>query len=943
MSARLTPVDGAWVCLERAPDRLGTVLSSQSIAGRTTLRLKFRDGEITARVEEVRSGLIAGYWVQDVPLSAGREALGAGRVMAVRRLADRDQALVQFERDGRSLWLPFEGLRRIMEPQLRFERAQPASHDAAERLALRFMAEALRTWNDATGALDRLDVDPLPHQIQLVHRIMQSQNYNWVIADDVGLGKTIELGLLLAAMESRLNIRRVLIITPAGLTRQWQDEMLSKFQRRFFIYGRDFVVNETWQWTQYERVIASLDLMKPSSGDDGGEEEETHFGRLLNAQDWDVVVFDEAHRLSRTDDGGQTLRYKLASALRNRTERMVLLTGTPHQGDTGKFRSLLQLVQPSMIEQLKLLEFQPELVSQMVLRNRKIDVTYADGSFIFKGQEVRTAKVDAGPEVRAVDRALKPYLQQGYAAAEALAGNKGRAIGFVMTTYRKLASSSIAALYTALDRRRQRLTGLAQAATAPADLDEEGEGDDLLAERDFTPSAAPFFKGEIERVDILLQACRDARPHDGKLATLKSMVHLVVEERRSKVIIFTEYRATQVYLAEAVEQLLGRPAALINGSQSLDEKLAAVRSFEDDAPVLISTEAGGEGLNLHRNCHTLINYDLPWNPSRLVQRIGRIYRYGQRHRVVIINLQSADSIDNEVLSYTLERINRIAAQMRAVSSDYDDRYEAEIVGELLDQIDLREVLDHAFGASVERSKERVEEALARAERARALQAEVLDQLERFDPHALKRLGGFTTGHLAAFVRRAAPFNGAAVEDVSTDGETFTLRLEDDWRGRFEEFGRRTVVRCTTRRRRAEVRDGSEQLDFKNSFVRHLIDRTRSPDFGAGYAAVSNIDFGGELLGAFMARWQDERGEPSGEALMAAVRGADGRLMVDNAPLQAFFDKPARSGGSQSWIADQRRERLEAVRDRIGAAMAADASRYKHPNDLILFGVAEQAS
>lgn len=944
MDDRLIPVTGAWVTVDGLGSSGQVVAHARTDAG-IMLEVDFGPEVGRRRIApgQARCGLQVGMLVHDAAPPVGREALGAGRVALVRRLADCDQVLVQLESDGRSVWLPYERLRRVMEPRLRFLKGSPARPDSAERLAVSLMGQALSSWNAVTGALDRLDVDPLPHQIQLVHRIVQSGHANWVIADDVGLGKTVELGLLLAALEARKSIRRVLVVTPASLTRQWQDEMWSKFQRPYKIFGHDFEGDEAWKWKLEDRVIASLDYAKPRRDQDGEEAEDSPFSRLMSAPDWDVVVFDEAHRLSRTDDGGQTLRYRLARELRRRTPALVLLTGTPHQGDTGRFRSLLELVREDLSDAFRMLEWEPEVVGQVVLRNRKIDVTDADGRFIFKGQTVRTVTVDPGPEFKAVDKALTLYLRLGYNAANARGGTAGRAIGFVMTTYRKLASSSVQALGAALVRRHRRLSGLmADAAQSfdPAQTLDEGEGDDLLGEREFRQTRQAFFIGELEMLDELIAACDRAVPHDGKLAGFVRFVGEVVGRLDTKLLVFTEYRATQAYLAAAVEQALGRPPALINGSQSLAEKLAAVAAFNADAPVLISTEAGGEGLNLHRRCHTLLNYDLPWNPARLVQRIGRIYRYGQDHKVTVVNLQAKETIDSDVLTLTLQRIQAIAREMAPVSAEYADRYEAEIVGELLEQIELGEVLKQAFDTPVERSKQRIEEALARAREARERQSEVLDRAVGFDPAALQAAGGFTTGHLAAFVRRAAPFMGVEVGEVSEDGESFTLRLPDALRGRFESFGRRTVVRATTRRRPDAMPGEAVPLDFADDFVRALVAMGRGAEFGAGYAVTASLEFGGEALATFLARWQDDQAQPAGEELFTAARGADGRVVLDNSRLQSLFAGPVAAGGLRNWDRAHRTEVIEALHDRAEAAMAAGATRFKLPNDLLLLGVME---
>ena len=940
-SSEVRPVEGSWV-KRRGEDRIGRVLAGEDGPSGSTVRVEWRDGVSVEAMAGLESGIQPDWLVQDVPWSAGRRSLGTGRVRAVRRLAGLDQALVQMEADGRSLWLPSFALRRLLGPDLAFLRSQAAHADAGERFALCLAGHALRSWNEATGALDRLDIDPLPHQIQLVNRIVTSGGTDWIIADDVGLGKTIEVGLLLAALERSQNLRRVLVVCPAGLTRQWQDEMKVKFDRPFSIYGDDFNADQDWKWKQYDQVIASLDLVKPRGREDDGADPETHFGKLLRAASWDLVIFDEGHRLSRSDRGDQTLRFLLGRALRDRTRGLVLLTGTPHQGDTGKFRSLLKLVRPDLAEEVDQLEFEPSVVGRIVLRNRKIDVTDADGEFIFKGHTVTQVPVDPSPEMRELDRRLQAYLRRGYRAGERRGGVGGRAIGFVMTTYRKLASSSTAAIERALTRRLERLGAPPRRDRGgAAELEEDGsDGADDLAELDLGEPAGAFFEDEEAIIRGVLDQCAAAGRADSKIEAFRRLYDEVVVRGGRKMLVFSEYRATQDRLLDEVGRLSGRGAAQINGGQKLADKLAAIAAFDGDVPVLVSTEAGGEGLNLQRNCHVVLNYDLPWNPTRIVQRIGRVYRYGQTRHVLVFNLLGRETIDADILSTALMRVDALSREMASVSGEFDGRYASEMLGDLLGQLDLSELLAEAAGGRVTRTAERIAEAVERARRARDLQDEMLSGAAGFDPTGLARAGRFSTADVMRYVVRMASYAGyeAVVGDLRR--ERLTLRLSEDMRGRWAEFGNRTVVEVTTSRATAASSPTVTLIDFGTEFLRGLVALSGSPAFGGGYASARLAGRDGSVA-AFLARWQADQGAPLGEELHVLRRGTDGIAVADEGIVPRLLADPVLTvAPAGDGDADGRRAALAALKQAAETAVAGGVSRQRMLNDLVLLAAAD---
>jgi superfamily II DNA or RNA helicase len=948
----LIPIHGAWVCRVGSADKIGVVVSVVDGPADPSIDVDFGPhGRERLRMGEWSNGLRPGFVVQDVPLSGVRTTLGVGKVLRTRTLAGCEQALVQFSLSGQLRWLPFEQLRRIKDAEIMYQRAELLDKNASERTALNIIAHALRTWNEATGALDRLDVDPLPHQIGLVHRILSSGQSNWLIADDVGLGKTIEVGLLLSALERRQNVRRILIVVPSSLTKQWKEEMLVKFDRIFSIFGVDFQVNDPREWGLYQRVIVSLDYAKPRTSEDDGIETTTRFGMLLAAGTWDIVIFDEAHRLSRDERGRSTLRFKLAQGLRRNTDALLLLTGTPHQGDVGKFRNLLAIVRPDLAHAINTLDSAPDVVNEIVLRNRKIDAVDAEGKFIFRGLVVRRVEIARDEDMLALESELASYFRRGYRAGDALGGSVGRAIGFVMTIYRKLASSSVAALGVALGGRLDRLRSAS--AQGPADVvpqnrfteeqlepEDDFEGDDQIELRSVENVATPFFDDEIATLSALIEKCVQRLRHDKKLERLVEIIGKVVVERKRKVVIFTEFRATQAYLAIKLKELLGIESAMINGGLDVDEKRAAVNAFETERDILISTEAGGEGLNLHRRCHILINYDIPWNPARITQRIGRLYRYGQAERVIVMNFHSRDTIDNEIMSGLFDRLDVIVTQMAPVGSEFNDRYAAEIMGELLERVDISALLEEARNGTVERTKERIDAALELARKAKTIQDEILASATGFGVGTWQTLGAFETSHVASFIRRSAPLVGVSVSPSALDSEKFELRLPQSMRGVFPEFGSRTVVAATTRR--GSWRSGGEQvlLDFSASFLKHLVELVTAPEFGGSYGAFIPDTLGFSFLAAFMARFQNDQGEMQGQALMVVVRDSEGKYIVDNRKIEPMLSAPLVDAAPQPTKSSSRKIETDAARDRAEVAMASEISRFRHPNDLFLLAALE---
>lgn len=816
-------------------------------------------------IKDVTHAYEIGSHVQHYPARGGLR-LGPGKVLAVRRVAGFDQVLVQFFESGETRWLDWRLLANATPVEMRIAKRLVGQHkNHAERFRLRVLSKALQIWNANTGAFGRLDIDPLPHQLDVARKVVTSPQARWLIADDVGLGKTIEVGLILHALTQRNRCRRVLIVCPASLTKQWKDEMRVKFGRAFEIYGRDFMPEYADEMRLRENVIISLDLGKR------GE----HLARLIEAGYWDVIVFDEAHRLSRSETGEQTERYLLARRLRDRTHSLLLLTATPHQGKSRRFAALLELVRPDLTPQIQTLEMNPELVGEIIIRNKKSRVTDAEGKLIFRGHDTLRYKVKPSEAMKAADQALRDYLTAGYRASfNARDRTLGRAIGFVMTTYRKLASSSLAAIERALQRRLERLASSAASSTLVLPSEEDIEGDDQLTETGPIGQMTAFFEDEANEVRSVLERIRLAKKEDVKLSTfLKTVLEPLLANGQS-LLVFTEYRATQDYLAGAIRAVFTDiDVVTINGSMSLDQKTENVNKFNRrDARVMISTEAGGEGLNLHEACHVMVNYDLPWNPARLVQRIGRLYRYGQQKRVQVINLQADDGFDNSAISLMLDRVITIANDMAAVTGDNSEALASEILGELMANIDMESILERATTMKIEQTEEEIAEAIRLAQEARAAEDDILQYASAQQTWVS---GGFDWRHMVSFVKGMADIAGIEVRNVLHDGRTIEIVLPEEAVGQWPEFGRRSVVRLTADHARASEDPTLVPMDFEGSFVRHLVESAGDRRSFDGLYGEAATPYDNQTIAVHQVRWQGLSGELLEEELIALTTNEGG--------------------------------------------------------------------
>lgn len=871
-------------CIVRLIDQdelLGEVLSTQPSKNyQYDAQVRWLNGKPPQwiSVSHLRSGFQLGMDVQDVPWSRTRKSLGEGVVIENRTLGRRDQVLVEFPESGQRIWLPYQNLRFIKGARHRFETGQVGGIEEPERFRLRTLAYGLQMWNENTGALSKLDIDPLPHQIHLVHHILKSGNLNWLIADDVGLGKTIEVGMLLSALSQKRTFRRVLLVTPAGLVKQWKEELHYKFGfSDFRIYGQDFIINDIRDWKHYDHVIGSLDMLKS----------ETHLKKLMQTEEWDLVVFDEAHRLSRSQYGltyNVSDRFNLAAKLRGLTDSILLLSATPHQGKQDKFQALLEIIRPEWKEQIRRLNLNPDILREMVIRNNKADATDADGNFIFRGKLTKSIEVPLGQEEKDFDALLQRYITEGYAAGQGLKGASGRAIGFVMTIYRKLAASSIAAIERALTRRLHKLNNDSyieeEASLLAEDIDGRfvGEWEEAIIRE----PKNEFFEGEAYLLQAVISRAQDLLMVDRKIRIfVDELVKSVLNHNpNQKILVFTEYRGTQDYIAEALRTRFGPESiALIHGGMTHFERSHAISRFELNCQFLISTEAGGEGINLQRNCHIMVNFDLPWNPMRLVQRVGRLYRYGQKNRVVVFNIHAPQTLDAEIVGLMYQRIQQVVRDMSILGGEYRDGLEDDILGEIADLIDIDDILKNATANNLNHTLSEITEAIAKARIAADKQRELFQFFAGYDPNETKDELKLNRKHLISFVLGMIKQLDIEIIQTRAQGGILDIRLTEKIREALA-MGSRQRLSITFDRNIASGMNEVQMMDFNSPLLRYLIKEAKRYSFGGQAANLKGIK--GQAIFTALLRWQNDQGMRMREEFSAALITLNG-IAVANPP------------------------------------------------------------
>lgn len=553
------------------------------------------------------------------------------------------------------------------------------------------------------------NVISLPHQITALSRAISGDRVRSLLADEVGLGKTIEAGLILRELKLRGLVRRILVVAPKGIVTQWVSEMQIHFNEKFqLILSEDFKTlarvssgESSTPWTMFDQIVVSLDSIKPLEKRRGWTKEriveynKDRFEDLMTAG-WDLVIVDESHRLGGSTD--QVARYKLGQGLAEAAPYLLLLSATPHQGKTDAFHRLMKLLDAETFSDVE--SISRERVVPYVVRTEKRKAVDSDGEPLFKPRRTEMAPVSWQQHHHLQEllyESVTEYVREGYNQA---IKDKKHHIGFLMILMQRLVVSSTRAIRTTLERRIEVLKEQKQLIDENLDTFENPEselesiydmdGQELLDE--LLESHFAALENEVNHVESILNnavQCEQAGP-DAKAEYLIDRIYrLQSEENESdlKILIFTEFVSTQVMLKEFLEDR-GISVVCLNGSLSMEERIQVQEAFRKKVRVLISTDAGGEGLNL-QFCHIVINYDLPWNPMKLEQRIGRVDRIGQSKTVRAINFVFRNSVELRVREVLEQKLSVIF-----------NEYGIDKTGDVLDSAQAGEIFEEMFTTAI---------------------------------------------------------------------------------------------------------------------------------------------------------------------------------------------------------------------------------------------------
>jgi SNF2 family DNA or RNA helicase len=863
--------------------------------------------------------------------------------------------------EGVVLAAPVEGFVRVFFPN--GERQVPVAGltsalSRSETVVLNAKGDskrALRAWlcyqahvlplMDNVSSLTSAKIDLLPHQVVLTHRVATASPRRFLIADEVGLGKTIEAALLLRELISRGELKRALMVVPAGLVNNWHRELNEVFHLNFEVFGSegDVTDRKSNAFEKHNLLIASIDTLKVRS----------RMARLKTAPPWDLVVFDEAHHLTAYRQNGKlvkTQNFKLAEMLKEHTRDLVLLSATPHQGDHFRFWMLVQMLDPTLFDSPAEMVEHRHRLNTVIFRRTKADACQPDGSTLFARRQVHTEAFKMSAPEKMFYEALVGYLQDGFALAKRQ-GKRGQGLAFVMTIFQKIAASSFAAVQRTLRRRLIALT-IQEALMHDQKLDIESRNSTLDEARTLIRELHGIAEGRLEDAEVerlladyrykILRLQREEEEAlgagadefasatgaaDAEDAAISSVAVALPEERRrikellakfppqretkveklvgalgelwrqnplERMVVFATYLGSVEMLgAEIEKQYPGKGVTVLKGGDHGAKTAAEKRFKAPQGPrVLICTAAGREGINLQQ-ARILFNFDLPWNPMDLEQRIGRIHRYGQSDTAQIYNLVLSDTIEGSIFLLLDEKLTEIGRALGKVDErgQIAEDLRTQILGQLSMQLNYANLYSEALNDPLlKRTRVELETAMSNAMEARKVVFELFQDLDGFRLDDYKAMGNPQEG-MDALIRFIA--DAATAED-----DTFTSR--GDKMFAWIDKDKRSETLLTTERELSMQKESVQLLGLDHPIVSAYLKKFRElppEELGLRIQSPDGIE---EVLAAWAVEARGEKGQLKRMIVTLGVDG-DGRRLValEREPERLWRSRVFSQNGKQS--------------------------------------------
>lgn len=663
---------------------------------------------------------------------------------------------------------------------------------------LRTQAALIESINDSWGVFSKSNVDLLPHQLWVCNKVIQKWPFHYLIADDVGLGKTVEAGLILWPLIASGKVNRLLVLTPAPLAEQWQARMRKMFDIRLARYSKEQDTKNSDFWNSNKYVVASM----PSLSQVREELREERQNRMLEADKWDLIVVDEAHHMYADEKQGETLGFQLLEKLENanKVDSCLFFTGTPHRGKDYGFWALMRLINPEIFSEDKGNAEQYKQLKNYFIRNNKQCVMNMNGEKLFKELNQRPMTFTYSPAEAEFYKKMSEFIQEGRAYSMDLSGALRQQVQLVLISLQKIASSSIAAIKSALQTR------LSKFEVNLRNLEEENKElipDECTAESDEELRNLQTVEKAFK--DITFKLMQDEAKHLRELVDLadkvteesriRKIIDLIdAEYQNEQVLLFTEYKRTQALMIGALMDKWGvSNVGFINGDDALPKvKLNSGRELDlqqrreatadefntGKIRFLVSTEAAGEGIDLQKNCHILIHVDLPWNPMRLHQRVGRLNRYGQTKSVDVVSFRNPYTIEAHIWMKLQQKLIQIEKMFEAGMDDPED------IMQLVIGMQKPEMFDELFVEGIEKSKDKLDEwfdaktQTLGGEKVISTVKSILGNAAKFNLAGLDSVPKLDLPDLIPFFKKSVKLAGRQIS--STDDIHFSFKTPISW-------------------------------------------------------------------------------------------------------------------------------------------------------------------